>query len=93
MAAIREKEYARKNEAYWKLQKVRTLREIETWRMTIPAGTICKITRKMGGFSLNVEACPKCGVVVHVRKIPPHYVELILPAVMPGMVPLAPGSG
>lgn len=61
MAAITAGEYSRKPESYWRGKKVRALRPLQTGQGRVPAGTICTITKKFSGFSVETEACPHCG--------------------------------
>ena len=57
--------------------KVRTLKELRNGLCTIAAGTVCTITQKRGGFSLETERCPCCGVKVDISRVPPEDVDLI----------------
>jgi nitrite reductase/ring-hydroxylating ferredoxin subunit len=59
-------------------RKVKTNVELENRLQVIPAGTICTIDKKDGGFSLTSAACPHCGVKICIGKVPPQDVELLL---------------
>lgn len=58
-------------------QKVRLKREMKNGRMVIPAGSICTITRKFGGFNLNNSPCEHCGVRIRITRVPYQDVDLI----------------
>lgn len=64
------RDYQRWNEREWKRHQVRTLRELTNGNMAIPAGTVCRITGKFGGFALRTEPCSACGVAVNISKVP-----------------------
>jgi uncharacterized membrane protein len=74
---VSEQEYNRKPYIEWRGKKVRTLTEMQNGCNSIPVGTICTITGKQGGFSLETEPCEKCGVRVFITKVEPTHVELV----------------
>ena len=72
-----EKYYEKHNEAFFLNRKVRTLKEMQNGYAVIAKGTICKITRKYGGFDLNTEPCDACGVKVRISRVGFRDVELV----------------
>jgi hypothetical protein len=58
-------------------RRVRTLREITTGMLSIPAGAELVIRRKFGGLDLRRDACACCGVAVWVLRVAPSAVELL----------------
>jgi hypothetical protein len=74
---VSRKEYERKSEDYWKRVTVRTNRVLRNGWMEIPAGTLCRITDKRGGFKLETEPCKCCGVRVYISKVLPEDVDVV----------------
>ncbi len=58
-------------------RKVRLLKEVRNGDFVIPAGSICTIGYKLGGFNLVGPKCELCGVQVKVTKVPHAYVQLV----------------
>lgn len=58
-------------------RKVKTLEPMANGKMEIPAGTVCTITRKWGGFNLKAEPCESCGVSVYITRVSPEQVEFL----------------
>jgi hypothetical protein len=75
---VSRKEYEGKTEAEWKGVAVRTLRELRNGVVVIPAGTICRIYRKQGGFALETDPCKCCGVRVLIGKVPFYHVSVVV---------------
>jgi len=67
---VTRKEYEAKREKEWVGVTVRTRRDLRNGFVAIPAGTLCKIYRKQGGFALETEPCKCCGVRVLIGKVP-----------------------
>ncbi|MCJ7424977.1 hypothetical protein MUP01_12035 [Candidatus Bathyarchaeota archaeon] len=74
---VTRKEYEGKTESEWKGVTVRTLRELRNGYLAIPAGKICRIYRKRGGFTLETEPCKCCGVRVLIGKVPSCDVTVV----------------
>jgi len=43
----------------------------------LPAGSLFKITRKYGGFSLESEPCPHCGMILRITGVSYQDIDLI----------------
>ena len=69
--------YRKYNSSYWTGKTVRTTRILRNGNIEIPAGTICQILGKSGGFTLKTEPCRCCGVSVFIRKVGPEAVDLV----------------
>ncbi len=61
----------------WDGLKVKTLVDLHTNRMKVPAGTVCTVTRNYAGLSLEVAACSKCGVSIYIKKVRERDVVII----------------
>lgn len=68
--------YRQRTLGYWRQWLVKTNRVMRNGMIEIPAGTVCSVIDKRGGFGLKTEACKTCGVSVFIRKIEPEAVEL-----------------
>lgn len=64
----------------WIGRKVRTLVELRSGIATIPLGAILEVYGNRGGLFLRSDACPHCGVMVHVRGVPEWDVEVLTEA-------------
>lgn len=62
----------------WVGRMVRTKRELRNGNMTVSAGTVAKVTQYYRGLRLESEPCERCGVGVHIARVPEHDVELLL---------------
>ena len=58
-------------------RQVRLIKEVRNGTFIIPAGSICTIGFKQGGFNLVGPVCDSCGVQVKVSKVPHSYVQLV----------------
>ena len=58
-------------------RKVRTLDDLGTRLVFIPAGTTLTITHKYNGFELEGQPCPTCKVQVRITRVRPVQVELL----------------
>lgn len=74
---VSQNDYEKKTTNYWKTVTVRTKRVLRNGCLEIPTGTICKITNKQGGFTLQTDPCKYCGVRVYITKVPPEAVEIV----------------
>lgn len=74
---VTQREYERKTEKEWKKVKVITKVKMQNGFMEIPAGTVCRIVQKYGGFSLKSEPCGKCGIRVFISRVQPENVEVL----------------
>lgn len=74
---MRNTEYRRLRAWEVKGRKVRLIDEVANRLIIIPVGTICTITDKHGGFSIEGPACPSCGVKVRITKVSASKVELL----------------
>lgn len=70
-------QYNHTPESKLKGRMVRTLRDLKNGWGVIPRGTIATIAGKQGGFSLQSEPCPCCGMRVSISKVPYTDVELL----------------
>lgn len=71
------KVYRRYTDEYFKGRKVRTLCGLHNGWINIPPDTVCIISRKYMGFSLETEPCPHCGVKVFITRVSCKDVELV----------------
>lgn len=74
---VTRQEYKVKTEKEWKGVTVRTRCDLRNGYLAIPAGTLCKIYRKRGGFALETEPCKCCGVRVLIGKVPFDEVTVV----------------
>lgn len=72
---MNRKDYERWNEIEWKRHNVRTLGELRNGKTVIPKGTVCRITAKFGGFTLQTDPCSHCGISVLISRVPCGDVE------------------
>jgi len=61
----------------WVGLRVRTLREMHTMAITIPAGTAMTVSSTCPGLNLQTDACPTCGVRMFVARVHSSDVEVI----------------
>lgn len=76
---ITQSDYNRRTDKQWRGVKVRALRPLDNGWITIPAGTICTIDGKFGGFSLRTDRCNCCGVTIRISRVPHDAVEIFHP--------------
>lgn len=69
-----QRDYERWNEIEWRKRNVRTLHQLTNGTTVIPAGTICRVAGKRGGFILETDPCVSCGVAVRISRVPPQDV-------------------
>lgn len=72
---ITRREYEARTKKEWKGTRVRTVVPIENRLGRIPRGTLCTIMDKAGGFTLETDPCPHCGVQFFIRKVHPKDVS------------------
>lgn len=72
-----ERKYSRKTDEWWRGQMVIALVDLTTERITLPAGSICKVTRKYGGLTLQGEDCIRCGVSPRISRAPYCKLDLL----------------
>ena len=61
----------------WVGLKVRTLKPLSNGWCSVAQGTICVVTRKWGALHLTSDACPCCGIKVHISRVKEYDVEII----------------
>lgn len=71
------KTYKKHTEKFFIDKKVITGIKMQNGNMTIPKGSICKITRKFKGFSLESLPCEKCGVRIRITQVSHIDVDLL----------------
>ena len=74
---MKQSQYNRLRAWEVKGRKVRLTAEVANRLVIIPAGAICTITQKYGGFNIEGPACSSCGVQAVVSKVHPSKVELL----------------
>jgi hypothetical protein len=72
-----EGEYKRLTLAMMKCRRWRTVRKVQNFYGTIPAGTEVRIEGKAGGLAIASPECKCCGVALYFRKVHPAAVEEI----------------
>lgn len=70
--------YERYKEEYWKTKRVKTKCTLRNSLIKIAPGTICRISRKRGGFTLVTDPCSCCGVSIIIAKVHPENVEIVI---------------
>lgn len=59
-------------------RKAKTLCELTTGALTVPAGAVVRITQYFSNWANVVgEPCACCGVSIHMRKVPISRLELL----------------
>lgn len=58
-------------------RKVKTLVVLSNGWCKIPPGTVCTVTKKLGGLHLESDPCPHCGVRVSISYVPPKDVDFV----------------
>lgn len=71
--------YKQKPAKWWEGRRVRLLREVESGRLLLRAGTILPVVGKFKGLTLRSEPCGHCGVSVYITKVPPSAIEFVDP--------------
>lgn len=66
-----------KYKSQWAGLKVGTLKPLSNGLCSIAQGTVCVVTRNWGGLRLTSDACPCCGVRVHISRVMEYDVEII----------------
>lgn len=77
MTALTDRWYRSTTLDEMRRRRYRTVREIKTWRLTVPAGTEVEIVHKRDGLTIQGAACGCCGVSVRVKGVYPSDLELI----------------
>lgn len=60
-----------------KQRRWRLLLPVKTASMTIPAGTVVRVTDKRNGWTVATDPCKCCGVTAYARRVPAAYLEVI----------------
>jgi len=63
--------YERTKETDFIGQKVISLRSMKNGLYRFPAGMTFTIKRKQGGFELQSDPCPHCGIQAYINKVQP----------------------
>jgi hypothetical protein len=62
----------------WVGLRVKLKRRLWSGLMTIPAGTVCTVVETtIGRCRLTTDACPACGVAVHISRVAPFDLTLV----------------
>lgn len=74
---ISRKEYEKRTKEKWIGVKVRSRVPLANRLAKMPAGTLFTIKYKGGGFTLETEPCPTCGVRFYISKVQPGDVSIV----------------
>ena len=69
--------YKTKSDKWFTGRRARTLIDIVTTGVVIPAGTVALIVRKHWGLTLRFDPCDRCGLAVVAERVQPEDVQLI----------------
>ena len=69
--------YKGKSDKWFVGRRVRTLIEIMTVGVVVPAGTVALVVRKHWGLTLRFDPCNHCGIAIVAERVQPEDVQLI----------------
>lgn len=70
------KKWQRKNNDWWTQQKVVTIEVVGNSNQQIMKGSVCTVSYKYNGLTLDSPPCPTCGMRISITRVP--YRKLVL---------------
>ena len=80
MNPITRKDYEKYTKEQWRGAKDKSRRPLGNSIAVMPADTTFTVVDKAGGFTIESEPCPKCGLSLYIRKVMPGDITLIEPS-------------